>query len=71
MFPNVATQILIKKLAELIKLPNQTETNARDFLEFIFDPENNKETEFYQFYAFLAIKNKNNINFNHYFLPTI
>ena len=32
-------------------------------MKFIFDPENNKETEFYQFYAFLAIKNKNNINF--------
>ena len=35
-------------------------------MKFIFDPENNKETEFYQFYAFLAIKNKNNINFNGY-----
>ena len=58
MFPNdvaVATQILIKKLAELIKLPNQTETNARDVLEFIFAPENNKETEFSQFCAFLAM----------------
>ena len=58
MFPNdvaVSTQILIKKLAELIKLPNQTETNARDVLEFIFDPENNKETEFSQFCAFLAM----------------
>ena len=51
--------------------PNVATQILIDVLKFIFDPENNKETEFYQFCAFLAIKNKNNINFNHYFLPTI
>lgn len=58
MFPNdvtVSTELLVRKLAEIIKLPNQTESNARNVLEFIFDPENNKETDFSQFCAFLAM----------------
>ncbi|KAH0794367.1 39 kDa initiator binding protein [Histomonas meleagridis] len=57
-YPNkcvVNTTHFIRKLAEKLRLPNQIESNAREALAFIFDPETQPETEFTQFCAFMAM----------------
>ncbi|KAH0791428.1 39 kDa initiator binding protein [Histomonas meleagridis] len=51
----VNTVQFIRKVSELLRLPNQTESNARDAIRFIFDPEIQPETEFMQFCAFMAM----------------
>ena len=45
----------LKKAASLFKLPNQKESNAREALQFFFDPETYKYIDFVQFSAFLAM----------------
>ena len=51
----VNTNRFIRRVAEKLRLPNQTESNAREALAFIFDAEGQPETEFMQFCAFMAM----------------
>lgn len=52
---NVKTHIFNKKLIEIMKLPNQTESNARAAIEFFFNPDDVEEVNYSSFCAFLAL----------------
>lgn len=53
--PSVRTIDFVKKLIELLKLPNQTESNARAAIEFFFNPDEVDEVNYASFCAFLAL----------------
>lgn len=52
---SVPTKVFLSKAPNAYKLPNQSLSNARAALKFIFDPETSETTDFIQFCAFLAM----------------
>lgn len=52
---SVGTKEFVTKLTELVKLPNQTESNAKKAIRFIFNPDDVDEVKFPSFCAFMAL----------------